>query len=191
MKPAEQATRVESFDAMLASLRFSTRPVQSEEPTSATPVDGTYQMSISWPTIKTADARCVGGEEGTSAKVIYDLTLELDSHLNPGPTAPSLEGLEANPNRRGPRHERSWLAWRELTSTEGWLGVREVGRSRTHHDSSREPGRLAGVPPHMVLRPGYVQVSPRHAAIPASTCVFRRGFGPVCSSHKVGQEAFW
>lgn len=65
-----------SFEAMLAGLRFSTRPVQSATSPSRTSVDGSYRMTISWPKIKTADARCVGGDEGTSRKVIYDLTLD-------------------------------------------------------------------------------------------------------------------
>lgn len=79
MKPADVATHIASFDAMLASLRFETRPVQSAAPAAGTPIDGTYQMIISWPRIKTADARCVGGSEGTSAKVVYDLILDRGS----------------------------------------------------------------------------------------------------------------
>jgi len=74
---ADQVSRYRaSFEAMLASVRFSARPVQTSTSPTGTSVDGSYRMTISWPKIKTADARCVGGEEGTSREVIYDLMLD-------------------------------------------------------------------------------------------------------------------
>lgn len=79
MEHDELARVIESFDALLASLRFGNRPVQSEEPNPQTPVDGTYRMMVSWPKVKSADARCIGGAEGISDSVVYDLTLESGS----------------------------------------------------------------------------------------------------------------
>ena len=76
MSSADAASTIASFDAMLATLRFSTRPVQSASPPSETAIDGSYAMTISWPKTKAADARCVGGAEGTAAKVVYQLTLD-------------------------------------------------------------------------------------------------------------------
>jgi hypothetical protein len=79
MNPADVATHVQSFKDMLASVRFSSRPVQPTAPATNTPLDGTYQMTISWPKIKTASARCVGGAEGTTAQVLYELVLDRGS----------------------------------------------------------------------------------------------------------------
>ena len=42
----------------------------------ATRYDGTYEMSVVWPDIKTADARCVTGPEGGPEGAIYDLELD-------------------------------------------------------------------------------------------------------------------
>jgi TRAP-type C4-dicarboxylate transport system substrate-binding protein len=42
----------------------------------ATRYDGTYEMSIVWPTVKTQDARCVGGPEGGPEGATYDLVLD-------------------------------------------------------------------------------------------------------------------
>ena len=81
MNPADVATRVQSFEDMLASIRFSSRPVQPAAPATNTPLDGTYQMTISWPKVKVknASARCVGGAEGTAAQVLYELILDRGS----------------------------------------------------------------------------------------------------------------
>jgi hypothetical protein len=81
MNRADVASHVQSFKDMLASIRFSSRSVQPAAPATITPLDGTYQMSISWPKVKVknASARCVGGAEGTSAQVLYELVLDQGS----------------------------------------------------------------------------------------------------------------
>ncbi|GEM_PF-2295875 len=81
MNPADVATHVKSFKDMLASIRFSSRPVQPAATATNTPLDGTYQMTISWPKVKVknASARCVGGAEGTAAQVLYELILDRGS----------------------------------------------------------------------------------------------------------------
>lgn len=73
------AAKVRSFDDMLASVRFSSRAVQPATPLTNSPLDGTYQMSISWPKTKTETARCVGGKEGTSSLAVYQLILDRGS----------------------------------------------------------------------------------------------------------------
>jgi hypothetical protein len=81
---AEIKERIEAFEEMLATLRFSDRsPVRaspSGESASTAPapsaIDGDYRMSVSWPKVKTADGRCVGGPEGTSRRAVYDLSLD-------------------------------------------------------------------------------------------------------------------
>jgi hypothetical protein len=76
MKPHDLAAKVASFNDLLASIRLSTRPVQAATTAATTPLDGTYQMSVSWPKIKSPGARCVGGSEGTSPLVLYELNLD-------------------------------------------------------------------------------------------------------------------
>ena len=77
----QSKARISAFEDMLATVRFSDREpapeTASATPTPGTsPIDGDYQMSISWPKIKTADGRCVGGAEGKSNRSVYDLTLD-------------------------------------------------------------------------------------------------------------------
>lgn len=79
--PAEATARMSAFETMLSSITFSDRaptPTTSETATAvaASPLDGTYTMSISWPNTHTADAKCVGGAEGASAMVVYELALD-------------------------------------------------------------------------------------------------------------------
>ncbi|GAA2156974.1 hypothetical protein FHX52_4348 [Humibacillus xanthopallidus] len=76
MKAADVAAKVASFNDLLAGIRFSSRPVQTATTPSGTPLDGTYQMSVSWPKVNSAGARCVGGPEGTSPQVLYELDLD-------------------------------------------------------------------------------------------------------------------
>ncbi len=78
--PTQGKEQVKRFEDMLATLRLSDRdpsPVTaSASPAPATsPLDGNYRMSVSWPKVKTADARCVGGPEGTTRLGVYDLSL--------------------------------------------------------------------------------------------------------------------
>jgi TRAP-type C4-dicarboxylate transport system substrate-binding protein len=49
--------------------------VAADEP-QASRYDGTYQMSVVWPKVKGANARCVGAEEASPEKTIYDMVLE-------------------------------------------------------------------------------------------------------------------
>lgn len=82
---AETQTRRVAFEAMLTGLRFSDRSVATAQASPGppdpgsgrSPVDGTYVMTISWPKVKTtnADARCVGGAEGSSGLTVYELSL--------------------------------------------------------------------------------------------------------------------
>ena len=78
---AQSKARIRAFEDMLATVRFSDREpapeTASASPTPDTsPIDGNYQMSISWPRTKTADARCVGGLEGTADRSVYELSLD-------------------------------------------------------------------------------------------------------------------
>jgi len=97
MKAADLAAKVASFNDLLASIRFSSRPVQTATSAASTPLDGTYQMSVSWPNLKSAGARCVGGPEGTSPLVLYELDLDHGSLVLwvqvGGPTAKREVGL--------------------------------------------------------------------------------------------------
>jgi len=49
--------------------------VAADEP-QASRYDGTYQMSVVWPKVKGADARCVGGAEAGPEGSIYDMVFE-------------------------------------------------------------------------------------------------------------------
>jgi len=48
----------------------------SDDRQQASRYDGTYEMSIVWPEVKGADARCVGGPEAGPKGAIYDMVLE-------------------------------------------------------------------------------------------------------------------
>lgn len=82
---AETQSRRRAFESMLMGMRFSDRSVATAQASSSSPdsrsggsaVDGTYVMTISWPKVKatSADARCVGGAEGSSALTVYELSL--------------------------------------------------------------------------------------------------------------------
>ena len=81
---ADTTARIAAFEHMLSGLRFSDRSVapappqtsQTGQPPSTTsPIDGTYVMSISWPRTHTAAASCVGGPEGKSPRTVYELSL--------------------------------------------------------------------------------------------------------------------
>jgi TRAP-type C4-dicarboxylate transport system substrate-binding protein len=48
----------------------------SDDQQQASRYDGTYEMSIVWPDVKGADARCVGGPEAGPKGAIYDMVLE-------------------------------------------------------------------------------------------------------------------
>ena len=94
---ASTKARIAGFEHMLDGVRFSDRsvvpaPAQSSQPVPASPIDGTYVMSISWPRIHTANARCVGGPEGRSRRAVYELSLangEMQLWVRiGGPTAP-------------------------------------------------------------------------------------------------------
>jgi TRAP-type C4-dicarboxylate transport system substrate-binding protein len=49
--------------------------VPADEP-QASRYDGTYQMSVVWPKVKSANARCVGGAEAGPEGTTYDMVLE-------------------------------------------------------------------------------------------------------------------
>ncbi|MEP7369811.1 MAG: hypothetical protein ABI662_09165 [Dermatophilaceae bacterium] len=82
---ADATARRQAFEAMLKNIKFSSRDVANPSASSSSPasgpgtssVDGSYVMTISWPKVKAtdADARCVGGAEGSSALTVYELTL--------------------------------------------------------------------------------------------------------------------
>ena len=48
---------------------------ETTEQSSATRYDGSYEMRVVWPDVKTDDARCVGGPESGPEGAIYDLEL--------------------------------------------------------------------------------------------------------------------
>jgi len=50
--------------------------VPADKQQQASRYDGTYEMSIVWPEVKGADARCVGGAEAGPEGAIYDMVLE-------------------------------------------------------------------------------------------------------------------
>jgi TRAP-type transport system periplasmic protein len=75
-----------------------TKVATSTDQPQATRYDGTYEMRIAWPDIKTADARCVGGPESGPEGAIYDMvfdggTLRLWVRVG-GPDAERELGLE-------------------------------------------------------------------------------------------------
>lgn len=71
---------------------------ETPEQPSATRYDGSYEMSIVWPDVKTDDARCVGGPESGPQGAIYDLELNRGTMRVwvrvGGPEAPRELGLD-------------------------------------------------------------------------------------------------
>ena len=94
--PTQGKAQIKRFEDMLATLRLSDRDptTASASPAPASSaVDGDYRMSVSWPKVTTADARCVGGPEGSTRLAVYDLSLD-QGHLGltvrlGGPRAPA------------------------------------------------------------------------------------------------------
>jgi TRAP-type C4-dicarboxylate transport system substrate-binding protein len=80
-KDPANATRLDRITEIKQSLHRAPNgadcnSIPGDQQQKATRYDGTYEMSVVWPKVKTAAARCVGGPEAGPKGAIYDMVLE-------------------------------------------------------------------------------------------------------------------